>query len=272
MADYSQYVSAAAKKYGVPEKLINQLINVESSGNASAVSKTGPVGLMQVSSAVAKEAGYSKQDMYDPEKNIDAGTKYLAKNIDAFGGNVTKALLGYNQGTGGAKQMLAGKVPMAKEGWNYIHNNKFSPEYLANNKVVPSYQDYMTPDTNALTAMGEQGVNPQQGNQYSNSAMFDTTPTEAQQTPEETETEKRLREGQKYTELKNQISKLFGGSQPQQQAPQVQAPVMQMPQQQAPQQLNTALFNSRIQQPQMSQPQQRTTPALVNILGGRNGL
>ncbi|MCS5737364.1 lytic transglycosylase domain-containing protein, partial [Herbiconiux daphne] len=87
MADYSDLIKKYSKKYGVPEKLIQQLINVESSGDAGAVSPTGPVGLMQVSSAVAKEAGYSKSDMYDPEKNIDAGVKYLASNLKAFKGN-----------------------------------------------------------------------------------------------------------------------------------------------------------------------------------------
>ncbi|MFW3388125.1 UNVERIFIED_CONTAM: lytic transglycosylase domain-containing protein, partial [Kocuria sp. CPCC 205274] len=137
MADYSDLIKKYSAKYGVPEKLIQQVINVESSGKADAVSKTGPVGLMQVSSAVAKEAGYSKSDMYDPEKNIDAGVKYLASNLKAFKGNVPNALLGYNQGTGGARQMLSGKKPMAQEGYNYMRNKKFSPEYIAKDASVP---------------------------------------------------------------------------------------------------------------------------------------
>lgn len=260
--DYSQYVSAAAKKYGVPEKLVHQLISVESSGNANATSPTGPRGLMQVSGAVAKEAGYTKEDMYDPEKNIDAGVKYLAQNLKAFDGNVPQALLGYNQGTGGAKQMLSGKKAMAEEGWNYIHNKKFSPEYLSkDSKVVPSYTDYMTPNTDAMIAMGREGVNPTPDDQYTTSAMFNSTPEEAQDPtdgqPVETEIQKKLKESQQYADLKN---KMQAAPAPQQQ---IQAPSLQAPQ---PQQLNMALFSSRLQQPQTQRPQ--GLPQLANLIGG----
>lgn len=181
-ADYSDLITKYSQKYGVPEKLIRQLISVESSGNAKATSPTGPAGLMQVSTAVAKEAGYTKADMYDPEKNIDAGTKYLAANLKAFKGHVPSALLGYNQGTGGAKQMLSGKKPMAQEGYNYIHNKKFSPEYLSKDASIPIPQQ--TQATSDLVQMGRQAVEAPK-NPYDSASMMQEVPQEAQPQPEQ---------------------------------------------------------------------------------------
>ncbi|MFW3388700.1 UNVERIFIED_CONTAM: lytic transglycosylase domain-containing protein, partial [Kocuria sp. CPCC 205274] len=163
--DYSDLVAKYAQKYGVPEKLVHQLISVESSGNANATSPTGPRGLMQVSRAVAEEAGYTRADMYDPEKNIDAGTRYLAQQLKAFKGNVPHALLGYNQGTGGARQMLSGKIPMAQEGYNYMRNKKFSEEYRSNDATLPIPQgaaSQKAPATMDLIGMGKQAMQPQQ--------------------------------------------------------------------------------------------------------------
>lgn len=195
MADYSDLITKYSQKYGVPENLVSQLINVESSGNASAVSPTGPIGLMQVSSAVAKEAGYSKKDMYDPEKNIDAGTRYLAKNLKAFNGVVPHALLGYNQGTGGAQQMLAGKIPMAQEGWAYIHNKKFSPEYLSKDKKF-------------TLAPQPQQSQPQQGQQTAGTMQY-APPPQAQQPQQKPIEKAEPTEADKYNAYQQQMRQLF---------------------------------------------------------------
>lgn len=123
--DYGALIQSTAQKYGVDPELVKSVIQVESGGNPTAASGTGPVGLMQVSKALAKDYGYSPEDRLDPAKNIEMGTRYLAQNLKAFGGNPTKALLGYNQGTGGASQMLSGKIPLAAEGKNYVNNPAF---------------------------------------------------------------------------------------------------------------------------------------------------
>lgn len=123
--DYGALIQNAAKKYGVDPELIQSVMHVESGGNPTAASGTGPVGLMQISKALAKDYGYSLEDRLDPAKNIDMGARYLAQNLKAFGGDTTKALLGYNQGTGGANQMISGKLPLAAEGAKYIQNPAF---------------------------------------------------------------------------------------------------------------------------------------------------
>ncbi|MCS5736782.1 lytic transglycosylase domain-containing protein, partial [Herbiconiux daphne] len=123
--NYGALIQNAAKKYGVDPELIQSVIQVESGGNPAAASGTGPVGLMQVSRALAKDYGYDANDRLDPAKNIDMGARYLAQNLKAFGGDASKALLGYNQGTGGARQMLSGKLPLAAEGANYLKRPEF---------------------------------------------------------------------------------------------------------------------------------------------------
>lgn len=123
--NYGALIQNAAKKYGVDPELVQSVIQVESGGNPSAASGTGPVGLMQVSKSLAKDYGYSENDRLDPAKNIDMGVRYLRDNLKAFGGDASKALLGYNQGTGGARQMLAGKIPLAPEGANYLQKPEF---------------------------------------------------------------------------------------------------------------------------------------------------
>lgn len=208
MADYSDLVTKYSKKYGVPEKLIHQLISVESSGKADAVSPTGPVGLMQVSKAVANEAGYSKADMYDPEKNIDAGTRYLAQNLKAFKGNVPHALLGYNQGTGGARQMLSGKKEMAQEGWNYIHNKKFSPEYLAAGSAIPAPSSIPSPTS--IVELGQQAMKKPEEPKYNSAAMMQTVPQQATPAPQpKPQTTPELSDADKINMFASQVRGLF---------------------------------------------------------------
>lgn len=134
-ANYGALINNASARYGIPAELIASVIKTESSGNPNAESGTGPVGLMQVSRAVAKDYGYDPQDRYDPAKNIEMGARYLADNLRTFQGNVPKALLGYNQGTNGAKQILAGKKDLPDEGWRYIRNPNFR-NFVSSN--VPS--------------------------------------------------------------------------------------------------------------------------------------
>lgn len=175
--DYSALVNKYAQRYNVSPELVKRVIKVESGGNPTAASGTGPVGLMQVSRALAKQYGYKPEDRLDPEKNIEMGTRYLRENLNAFGGNIQKALLGYNQGTGGAKQMLAGKIPMAQEGAAYMANknfrdvigsDKFDPSLINRARAKGAKSMYDVAAENAVPQLGEPGVfNPAElGNEF----------------------------------------------------------------------------------------------------------
>jgi hypothetical protein len=61
----------------------------------------GPfVGSMQVGWGAAVEAGYQKEDRYDPQKNIEIGIRYFQKLLVKFNGDTRKALAAYNAGPG----------------------------------------------------------------------------------------------------------------------------------------------------------------------------
>lgn len=89
-------INNASKKYGLDPYLIASVIQRESSYNPKAVSSAGAQGLMQLMPGTAKSLGVT--DSYNASQNIDGGAKYLKQLIDRFGGDVTKALAGYNGG------------------------------------------------------------------------------------------------------------------------------------------------------------------------------
>ncbi|MHC5036883.1 MAG: lytic transglycosylase domain-containing protein [Planctomycetota bacterium] len=93
-----------AAEYGVDPALVQAVIECESGGRASAVSRAGAVGLMQVmpgtAAAVAAEMGLpapSLPDLHDPEINIRLGVYYLAKMRRRFKDDQL-ALAAYNAG------------------------------------------------------------------------------------------------------------------------------------------------------------------------------
>lgn len=122
-------VQQASKKYGIPAALIHAVIQRESSGRPKVASGTGPVGLMQISKGLAKDYGYKLEDRLDPAKNIDMGARYIRDNLKAFNGDVKKAMVGYSEGTGGARQMFAGKKGFTPQALDSMNNKHFLPFY-----------------------------------------------------------------------------------------------------------------------------------------------
>lgn len=127
--ELSPLVQQAAKKYGIPANLIHAVIQRESSGIPDAASGTGPLGLMQVSKTLARQYGYDPKDRLDPSKNIDMGARYIADNLKAFNGDIQKAMVGYSEGTSGAKQMFAGKKDFTPQAKDSMSNKLFTPFY-----------------------------------------------------------------------------------------------------------------------------------------------
>lgn len=115
---YGGIIDQASQKFDVPYKLIKSIVKQESGGNADAKSPVGAIGLMQLMPATAKDMGVT--DPTDPEQNIMGGTKYFRGLMDRFGGDIPKALAGYNAGPGAV--LKYGGVPPYKETQGYVRN------------------------------------------------------------------------------------------------------------------------------------------------------
>lgn len=100
--DYEKYFQLAADTYDVPVNLIKAVAKAESNFDASAVSRCGAQGVMQLMPATARAMGVT--DSFDPAQNIMGGTKYLRQMLDTFDGDVSKAIAAYNAGPNAVKK------------------------------------------------------------------------------------------------------------------------------------------------------------------------
>jgi soluble lytic murein transglycosylase-like protein len=115
-APYTADIQAASRKYGVPEALIEAVIQQESGFNPNAQSGAGAGGLMQLMPSTASGLGVT--NVYDAAQSIDAGTHYLRDQLDHFGGDVRLALAAYNAGPGAVSTY--GGVPPYPETQSYV--------------------------------------------------------------------------------------------------------------------------------------------------------
>jgi soluble lytic murein transglycosylase-like protein len=113
---YGAEITAAAKANGVDPALLAGLIKQESGFNPNAGSGAGARGLTQLMPSTA--AGLGVSNVLDPVQSINGGAKYLKQQLDAFGGDVTKALAAYNAGPGAVQRF--GGVPPYAETQNYV--------------------------------------------------------------------------------------------------------------------------------------------------------
>jgi soluble lytic murein transglycosylase-like protein len=108
---YSAEITAAAQRHGLDPALLAGLIRQESGFDAGAVSPAGATGLTQLMPGTAAALGVT--DASDPLQAIEGGAKYLAQQLETFGGDVAQALAAYNAGPG-AVQRYGGVPPYAE--------------------------------------------------------------------------------------------------------------------------------------------------------------
>lgn len=94
--DLKALVKTASAKTLIDEDFIHSVMKAESASKARAVSHKGARGLMQLMPATAKELGV--RDTFDPEQNIDGGTRHLKALLQRYNGDAVKALAAYNAG------------------------------------------------------------------------------------------------------------------------------------------------------------------------------
>jgi soluble lytic murein transglycosylase-like protein len=115
-ARLSDIVERAARKQHISVQLVNAVINVESGGDPSAVSRAGAAGLMQLMPDTAVLYGVTNR--FDPEDNVAGGTAYLHDLLARYHHNVNLALAAYNAGPGAVD--ASGGVPAYQETRAYV--------------------------------------------------------------------------------------------------------------------------------------------------------
>jgi hypothetical protein len=117
---YYQLVAAAASRYGVDAELITSVMEVESHFDPKAISLKNARGLMQLLPETAARLGV--KDIFDPQQNIDAGTRYLKELMQLYNNDLTLALAAYNAGPD--KVQKYGDVPPYRETQSYVKQVK----------------------------------------------------------------------------------------------------------------------------------------------------
>jgi Rod binding domain-containing protein len=113
---YDSTIKAASRVFGVSADLIRAVIMQESGGDPRAVSHKGAKGLMQLTDPTARELGVT--DPFDPVQNIFGGTRFLARMLETFKGDLRLALASYNAGPGAVAKY--GGMPPYKETRDYV--------------------------------------------------------------------------------------------------------------------------------------------------------
>ncbi|MDW5597005.1 lytic transglycosylase domain-containing protein [Conexibacter stalactiti] len=119
-------IVAAAQRHGLDPALLKGLIRAESNFDPNASSPAGAAGLVQLMPGTAASLGVA--DRLDPAQSIEGGAKYLRQQLDAFGGDVTKALAAYNAGPG-AVTRYGGVPPYAETQAYVVKVQAYADEY-----------------------------------------------------------------------------------------------------------------------------------------------
>lgn len=123
--DLDTVINDISKQYDIDAALVKAIIKAESNFNASAVSRKGAVGLMQLMPSTARDLKVKKP--FDPQENIIGGVKYI-KGLTASYGDLSTALAAYNAGPGAIRKYAG--IPPYRETVNYVQKviryyNKF---------------------------------------------------------------------------------------------------------------------------------------------------
>lgn len=107
----SDLVSRYAAQYGVDPKLAHALMMQESSGNPSAVSSTGAVGLMQLTRHTARALGV---DRTNTDQNVEGGVRLFSQLLQKYH-DPALAIAAYHDGEPRVDAFLARRATLSSE-------------------------------------------------------------------------------------------------------------------------------------------------------------
>jgi soluble lytic murein transglycosylase-like protein len=115
---YGDLIHRVGRRHGVSPRLIAAVARVESAFDPRAVSSKGARGLMQLMPATALRFGLELEQIFQPEKNLEAGVRYLKWLTERFSGNLSLVLAAYNAGEGTVDRY--GGLPPFRETHSYV--------------------------------------------------------------------------------------------------------------------------------------------------------
>jgi len=123
-SEYDQQIRVFASKYGVDPALVKAVIQVESNFDPDAVSRAGARGLMQLMPGTAAMYSVGLQQIFHPQKNIEAGVRHLAYLKTLFPNNLEYVIAAYNAGENNVKKYSG--IPPFPETVDYVQKVKSS--------------------------------------------------------------------------------------------------------------------------------------------------
>ena len=134
LVDLNRVVNEASGRYRLDPDLVNSVIKAESDFNAHAISRKGAQGLMQLMPQTASQLGVP--NAFDPQANVEGGTKYLRELLEKYNFDLIKALAAYNAGPQRVEQF--GGVPPYYETRAYVARivRDFNKKKLAQEKAA----------------------------------------------------------------------------------------------------------------------------------------
>jgi hypothetical protein len=108
----------AARRYRLNPRIVAEMARTESAFRPSAVSYKGACGLLQIMPATGRRFGLRRSELFDPRKNVEVATRYLAWLLERFEGKLDLALAAYNAGENAVARY--GGVPPYRETRGYV--------------------------------------------------------------------------------------------------------------------------------------------------------
>ena len=96
LSEIRSLLTHAGAMHDIDVELLASVVHAESNGKATALSRVGAQGLMQLMPGTAQQMGIT--DAFRPDQNIAGGTAYLDALLTRYHDNLALALAAYNAG------------------------------------------------------------------------------------------------------------------------------------------------------------------------------
>ncbi len=127
IVSFDNLIYVISQRHGVDPPLVKAIVKAESDFDSFAVSRAGAKGLMQLMPETARSLGV--KDIYDPEENVEGGTRYLSRLLKLFNGEVPMAIAAYNAGE--TAVLKYGAIPPYSETQQYVKRVLYYYDYYS---------------------------------------------------------------------------------------------------------------------------------------------